>query len=32
MILAFKKTAVNELIEAGYSKEEIEPWIEAIDE
>ena len=27
-----KETAVNELLNAGYSKEEIEPWIEAIDE
>ena len=27
-----KERAVNELLNAGYSREEIEPWIEAIDE
>ena len=27
-----KETAIKELTEAGYSKEEIEPWIGAIDE
>ena len=27
-----KERAVNELLDAGYSREEIEPWIEAIDE